>query len=262
MGLLANGFRDKSGVYQTFGATASNNAYPSVLAANYARTGAIRNLTAGQGITDELVGLPYGNRHPSAWMMPQKGGALAARNTITGEGDASITMASGVNGEASLTGAGDLTGTGALIVSLVAALTGSGTITNASAIAFLQLAASLAGAGDLAGAATAIGHAAAALQGDGDASGTATALGTLAASIVVTGTGLSTANVGAAVWAQVIEAGYTAEQILRGLAAIGMGAATGLDGGDPQFTGLDGTTTRVDGALSGGTRTIDTLDLD
>ncbi len=256
MGLLANGFRDSSGVYQTFGATASNNAYPSARMANYARTGAIRNLTAGQGITDDKVGLPSGNRHPSAWMMPQKGGALAARNTITGEGDASITMASGVNGEASLTGAGDLTGTGALIVSLVAALTGSGTITNASAIAFLQLAASLAGAGDLAGAATAIGHAAAALQGDGDASGTATALGTLAASIVVTGTGLSTANVGAAVWAQVIEAGFTAEQILRVLAAFAAGDGADLEGGNPEFTGLDGATTRIAGTYSAGTRNV------
>ena len=56
MGLLANGFRDKSGVFQTFGATASNNAYPSALMSNYARTGATRNISAGQGITDHKVG--------------------------------------------------------------------------------------------------------------------------------------------------------------------------------------------------------------
>ena len=36
--------------------------------------------------------------------------------------------------------------------------------------------------------------------------------------------------------------------------------ATGLESGSPSFTGIDGSTERVAGTYSGGTRTIDTLD--
>ena len=61
-------------------------------------------------------------------------------------------------------------------------------------------------------------------------------------------------------WGKIIEAGYTAEEILRIIAAQAAGAATGLEGTNPQFTGLDGTTIRIDGTYSGGTRSIDNLD--
>ena len=40
------------------------------------------------------------------------------------------------------------------------------------------------------------------------------------------------------------------------------GSATGLENGNPQFTGLDGVTVRIDGAYSAGTRTIDSLNGD
>lgn len=63
-------------------------------------------------------------------------------------------------------------------------------------------------------------------------------------------------------WGKAIEAGYTADQIMRILAATAAGAATGLEGGNPQFTGLDGTTVRVDGTYSAGTRTIDAINAD
>lgn len=188
---------------KAFGATAFNSSYNAVLHDNSAQTNRIRNITAGEGITSGLVGLPSGYRHPAAWMMPQKGGALAARNTISGEGSASISMAAGVNGVATLSGSGTLTGVGALIISMVAALSGSGTISSASAAAYLNLAATLAGEGDLTGSVTAIAHATAALAGEGDITSTIRALGTLAASLVVTGTGLTTSNVGAAVWAAI-----------------------------------------------------------
>lgn len=92
---------------QTFGATAFNSAIPHALQSNFMQTNRQRNITAGEGITSELVGLPSGYRHPGAWMMPQKGGALAARNTtaitfspsgtavggITTAGTSSITFA-------------------------------------------------------------------------------------------------------------------------------------------------------------------------
>lgn len=65
-----------------------------------------------------------------------------------------------------------------------------------------------------------------------------------------------------AVWSKLIEAGFSAEQILRIIAASAAGAATGLEGTNPQFKGIDGTTVRIDGTYSAGTRTIDTLNGD
>lgn len=41
--------------------------------------------------------------------------------------------------------------------------------------------------------------------------------------------------------------------------SLAAGSATGLEGSNPQFTGLDGTTVRIDGTYSAGTRTIDAL---
>lgn len=84
------------------------------------------------------------------------------------------------------------------------------------------------------------------------------AIGSMSGSTVDGGT-LTAASVASAVWTQAIEAGYTAEQVLRILAAHAAGAATGLDGSDPQFTGLDGTTVRINGTYSAGTRTIDAI---
>lgn len=217
MALLQNGYRDFSSGVRIFGATVSNSAYPYALLSNRWRTSTSRNLTAGEGITTELAGIPDGYRDRASWVMPQKPGALASRNQISGAGAATIAMAGGVNGEATLAGTGALSGIGALIISMVAALTGSGTISNADADAFLQLAASLAGEGDITGALTAIGHATAALSGAGDADGTATALGTLAASITVTGDALTTANVAAAILDAVdaIESGATLREATR-----------------------------------------------
>jgi hypothetical protein len=62
-----------------------------------------------------------------------------------------------------------------------------------------------------------------------------------------------------AVWADVIESGYTAAEILRLLAAYAAGNATGLDS-TAAFVGLDGTTTRIQGTIAGPTRTITGLD--
>jgi hypothetical protein len=81
---------------------------------------------------------------------------------------------------------------------------------------------------------------------------------TTAATIVVSGGGggLTQQQVADAVWTRAIEAGFTAEQILRILAAEAAGTATGLEGANPVFKGLDGTTTRIDGGYNAGVRTI------
>lgn len=291
MGVLANGFIGATGVFQTYGATVRNNAYPSARLANFARTGANRNITAGQGITSRLVSLPSGNRHPSAWMMPQTAGALAARNTVSGSGGVSEADTWAVKlAQAALSGTGSLDAVGGLIVQLIADIAGSGGISEGDLKAFLQALADIGGSGEISDAqATGLGELVAALTGLGLVDATLTGIGELSADLVVTGTGLTTSNVGQAVWAavaaannaagtmgeklndagsasnpwtEVIEAGYTAAEILRILAAHAAGAATGLEGANPQFTGLDGTTVRIDGTYSAGTRSIDALNGD
>lgn len=264
MGLIANGFRDSGGLYLTSGATVSNNAYPSAIHANFALAGSLRNSLFGEGITNDYAGHPSGYRNGGATVMPQKAGALAARNTMNGAGEMSDADAWAVKlAEAAITGSGSLTAFGGLIVQLVAAITGSGTVTNADVKAFLSAIAALTGSGAISSAVrTGLGALLAATTGSGTAGGsTATGIGELDADIVAYGS-LTPEGIRDAVWAQIVEAGYTAEQILRLLAAHAAGAATGLEGADMRYTGLDGTTTRIDGNYSGGTRTIDSLDAD
>lgn len=261
MGILANGFLYRSCGQKIYGATAWQNTYPQAHHGNYVQPGWIRNITAGEAITSGLTALPQGERHPRAWMMPQKAGALASRNALTGSGAVTNANAWSVKlATADVTGVGDMEGIGGLIVSLIAAITGSGEVSSANVQAFLSAVANLTGSGDIDGTATGLGALLASLVGDGDIDLTPTAVGELDADLVVTGTGLTTANVGAAVWARVIEAGFTAEQVLRILAAVNAGSASGLESGSPSFTGIDGATERVAGTYSGGTRTIDTLD--
>lgn len=230
-------------------------------------------------------GVPDGYRIPYAWVMPQTAGGLSARNSVTGTGDVSDADAWAVRlAQASLTGSGELTAVGGLIVQLVAAVTGSGTVSDADMKAFLQLAAVLTGSGDADGTATGLGALLAALTGTGTGTGsTLTGTGALSADLVVTGTGLTTGNVGAAVWSaiaaanntagtmgeklndagsasnpwtEVIESGYTAAEILRLLAAVAQGDASGLESGAPVFKSIDGATDRVTATYTSGTRTV------
>lgn len=50
-----------------------------------------RNITAGQGITDDKVGIPMGYRHGGAWIMPQKPGQLSSHNNVLGLATCSAT---------------------------------------------------------------------------------------------------------------------------------------------------------------------------
>lgn len=94
MGLLQNGFRDAIGVFKFHGGGVLNGAIPQELVGNNHRTGRARNLTAGEGITSEQVGVPLGYGFGVAWMLPQKQGQMSARMY-----DMSITAgASGVMG--------------------------------------------------------------------------------------------------------------------------------------------------------------------
>ena len=79
MALLQNGFKDICGVFRMYGGGVSNGAIPQQRPANYALTGMRRNLTAGEGITDDRVGLPMGYLAGGSYQLPQKPGQLSAR---------------------------------------------------------------------------------------------------------------------------------------------------------------------------------------
>lgn len=218
-----------------------------------------RNVFAG-AFDARSGGMPSGHLAPSSWSLPQSGGGMSAFTSIYGAGTVTGAGAGGKNGAAGLTGAGTITGLGELVVSAIAALVGTGTLTG-NALASLNAAAALAGSGDLVGAFEALGFSFANLSGAGSLTITPYAVGSMAANITPF-TELSPQNLATAVWGQIIEAGYSADEILRLLAAESAGAATGLEGANPQFKGLDGTTTRIDGTYSAGTRTINSLNPD
>lgn len=67
-------------------------------------------------------------------------------------------------------------------------------------------------------------------------------------------------QVSAAVWTRILEAGLSAEAIIRLLASQAVGNATGLETTSVVFKSLDGTKTRIAGTVDGGTRTVTTRD--
>lgn len=71
---------------------------------------------------------------------------------------------------------------------------------------------------------------------------------------------LSQDDVTGAVLEAAVEGGLNLRQVMRLLLAYVAGDATGLDG-NPAFKGQDGTTTRLAGTISGGTRTVTTRDV-
>ncbi len=62
------------------------------------------------------------------------------------------------------------------------------------------------------------------------------------------------------VWAHVIEAGFTAEQLFRLIVAENIGSATGLESGSPVFKSIDGTRDRITATYDRGSRTITSRD--
>lgn len=70
------------------------------------------------------------------------------------------------------------------------------------------------------------------------------------------GSGPSAGDVATAVWAEMVEAGFSAAALLRLLAAQAAGDATGLDGASTTFKSLDGSRDRITGQVAGGVRTV------
>ena len=212
MGLLANNFRDTLGVYKFYGAGVSNGTYPSIQEANFHRTGATRNLCAGEGVTNQQAGYPYGHLHPQSWSMPQKAGGMSTYQEVTGSGILAASILAVKLAQADLTGLGSLEAIGGLVVQLLADITGSGEVSDADIKVFLQAVASIGGSGEISDAdLEGFGAILAALTGNGTLEDSiATGTGAMAADLVVTGTGLTTSNVGQAVWSALASANNTA----------------------------------------------------
>ena len=234
-----------------------------------------------------IAATPNGHLAPSAWVLPKTGGGMssfnAAKATITGSGlavggitttgessmvfafaDATGQLISSGNGTATLT----ITSNTPLLTASIGG-SGSTTITVSTNVPTLGAEASLQGSASIT---VTVANATALPLDDTSPLRTGSAMMTFSGTLtpyaigIMDGTteeaGLTNAGIATSVWAKVIEAGFSADQILRILAAQAAGAATGLEGSNPQFKGLDGTTTRIDGSYSAGTRTIDSLNGD
>jgi hypothetical protein len=231
----------------------------SIERSNFSKAGMVASRF--QSVSRIFGGIPSGHLSPSAWSLPRTAGALGAINETTANWTVgTLNLAAGRNVE----GATSLTFTvpdaelqlvvsaiGATSITFSAAgnLAGSLAAQGSTSITFALPAPTLGAISDLL-ASVGITFA---------ASATPRATGSLAGNITPF-TELSPQSLASAVWERVIEAGFTAEEILRIIAAHAAGSATGLEGANPQFTGLDGATVRIDGAYSAGTRTIDNLD--
>lgn len=83
-------------------------------------SGRNRNITAGEGITSDNVGVPMGYLPPAAWIMPQKPGNLSSHNEARGLATAILALVSGRN----ISGASTGEATTAASLTLVVALSG------------------------------------------------------------------------------------------------------------------------------------------
>ena len=206
---------------------------------------------------------PTGYYQPYTWMFPQTSGEIGSTKFITGSGTvASGNLAGGLNAVAPLTGAGDISSAvAALIVSAVANLTGSGTVSSAALNAIQNAIASLTGSGDASATILAKGIILAAIVGTGTTGGsTISASGVLAAGIKAY-TDLTAQGAADAVWAQILETGYSAEDILRLFAAALAGKVSGAAGPTITFRDINDTIDRIVADVdSSGNRTTVTLD--
>ncbi len=175
---------------------------------------------------------------------------LAARQVV-GEATIELTAAGDVQATAVVQGATSITLTSAADIQAAAAVIGQATMTFGAI-------------GDVGALAPVVGSASITLTASttGAMGATARTAGTAYFSAAAEGSQLTESSIASAVWSKAIEAGFSAEQVLRIIASHAAGAATGLESSNPQFTGLDGSTVRIDGTYAAGTRTIDALNGD
>lgn len=207
--------------------------------------------------------VPNGAQPGNALVTQQKGGGVASYVGLFGDATTSGAAAAGRALLASLLGSGDLTGTATKIAALAAALEGTGTLAGL-AVATLLAQALLEGQGTVSGAAAGLGHLGGTAAGSGTVAGTPKGPGSISATIGQGSDPLSPAALADAVWSRALEAGYTAEQLLRLLAAVAAGKTTIVPGAPGEatvaFRDLADTKARVTAAMTGSTRASVSLD--
>ena len=255
------------------------NAGVATYRSEFSKHGMIRNAAV-----DPKAAIPYGHLSPSSWVLPRKAGGMSSSNAarisidsvglavggITATGSSTITIAfadafgqliASASGESTftiatsaplLTASIEGVGSASFVVSGSATLGAEASIYGASTITITVANATAFPLND----ASPLRDASASFSVSGSL--TPYAIGSMSGSTVDLGV-VTNDSVASAVWASVIEAGYSADAILRILAAHAAGAATGLEGANPQFVGIDGVTVRIDGTYLAGTRTIDAL---
>jgi len=276
--LIANGVRlSTSNPMRQFGAASAG----SVERAAWHQAGARRSsFTAFSA----LSGYPSGDRHPVSWCMAPKAGGLNARfqtDVTTSVGDATLAAGRNLEGSTSITfsvpdaqlqlivsasGSTTITFSTSGLAAGVLAAAGSTTITFSIGTATLGAIVDAIGAANVTFSASAVIRAIGHLAGDitpftelspqslAEAVWSAVAADNNVAGSM--GEKLNDAGSASNPWTEVIESGFTAAEILRLIAAVIQGDATGLESGSPVFKGLNGTTDRVTATYSGGTRTV------
>jgi hypothetical protein len=283
--LLGNGVRDSRNPFRRWGTN------PGGESENFVRPGALRNFHGEARVTDESTkaSYPSGVRHPYTWMLPQKAGALAARYEINGSATYTASGALGRNITGSSAGVGSFTATGALLVSGTATITGLATFTS-NAFAALAAAATITGTGGFpttdsyllredgsfvlredgdkilleigAPTLTALGWGISSITGVATFTGTRYATGELEAAISPF-TELSPQSLASAVWAELLESGYSAGDIMRVMSAALAGEVSGAGTATVTIRDIADTTDRIVASVDGtGNRTAVTLDAD
>lgn len=224
-----------------------------LLRSNFNQHGMMRSGVEEMG---KQSGIPYGHLSPSAWVLPQRGGAMSCFTGVVITFDQNdATLAGGVNLEGTTTITFD---TPPALLNLVANLTGTTSITFTVPDATLGGAASLTGTTSITFASpAALLGGIASVEGSttisfGQNTATLTAIGYMSGPGPVEG--LTTQTIADAVWAKLLAAGYTPEQLLSDLAKIhGLVEGTNLVVNASSRSAGDISQTIVD---SGGTVTV------
>jgi hypothetical protein len=231
--------------------------------ANWNKHGGMRNLglvvgmSAADTLEQRLHSIPHGQGAPGAWVFPHTTGQRHGRANIVfgaaGTGALGRNMAASASISITLPPfLGALISGGSGSASIIISAVGSITATlGAPGMATISISASatkaaigwLIGNGTVSIDGTLISYARGHMQGTTEESG------------------LTPTGVANAVWNKIIEAGYSANEVLRLLAAHAAGDADGLEGATTTFDSLDGSKTRITGSVAAGTRTITARDV-
>jgi hypothetical protein len=186
----------------------------------------LRNTNVGQGITEPKAGIPSGYRHPGAWLLPMKPGALSSRKEMQGVGSLAAAGAMGVNASLSVSATGSLAATGALIVSGAVSMAATGAL-SANVVAALAAAVSMSASGTLQAALNAAGYAATAMSASGSLTITSYATGSMSMSIAPAVTLEAEAFSAQLLDSELVEIGMTVREALRLITAAVAGKISG-----------------------------------